>query len=216
MTVLHDHRVGLVQLEHGQVDLGICYGFDLAGDPGAARALVREHAPSAPVVGTVDAVVPVDGVPAVRRVLPLAVAADHRLIDGREAVLALRAAKGMVLDADDHDTWSVGSFFTNPVVPQEIYRSLAARESGSVPHWESPGGVKLAAGWLVERSGFGKGYPGPDAPARLSTKHALALTNRGGATSADIVALARVVRAGVQDAFGITLHPEPVLVGCAL
>ncbi|WP_082977562.1 UDP-N-acetylmuramate dehydrogenase [Mycolicibacter heraklionensis] len=134
----------------------------------------------------------------------------------RAAVLALRAAKGMVLDADDHDTWSVGSFFTNPVVPKEIYRSLADRESGSVPHWEAPDGIKLAAGWLVERSGFGKGYPGPDAPARLSTKHALALTNRGGATSADIVGLARVVRAGVHDAFGITLHPEPVLVGCAL
>jgi len=134
----------------------------------------------------------------------------------RAAVLALRAAKGMVLDSDDHDTWSVGSFFTNPVVPQETYRSLAGRESGSVPHWEAPGGVKLAAGWLVERSGFGKGYPGSDAPARLSTKHALALTNRGGATSADIVALARIVRDGVRAAFGITLHPEPVLVGCAL
>lgn len=134
----------------------------------------------------------------------------------RAAVLALRAAKGMVLDASDHDTWSVGSFFTNPVVPQEVYCNLAADNSGSVPHWEAPGGAKLAAGWLVERSGFGKGYPGPDAPARLSTKHALALTNRGGATSADIVALARIVRDGVRDVFGITLHPEPVLVGCAL
>ncbi|WP_046300677.1 UDP-N-acetylmuramate dehydrogenase [Mycobacterium sp. UM_Kg27] len=134
----------------------------------------------------------------------------------RAAVLALRAAKGMVLDANDHDTWSVGSFFTNPVVPQDVYRSMADREDGSVPHWEAPDGVKLAAGWLVERSGFGKGYPGPDAPARLSTKHALALTNRGGATTADIVSLARIVRDGVRDAFGITLHPEPVLVGCAL
>ncbi|QZA08273.1 UDP-N-acetylmuramate dehydrogenase [Mycolicibacter heraklionensis] len=134
----------------------------------------------------------------------------------RAAVLALRAAKGMVLEVTDHDTWSVGSFFTNPVVSQEVYRILADRESGAVPHWDTPGGVKLAAGWLVERSGFGKGYPGPDAPARLSTKHALALTNRGSATSADIVSLARVVRDGVHDAFGITLHPEPVLVGCAL
>lgn len=134
----------------------------------------------------------------------------------RAAVLALRAAKGMVLDELDHDTWSVGSFFTNPVVSQETYLSVADREGGSVPHWQAPGGVKLAAGWLVERSGFSKGYPGPDAAARLSTKHALALTNRGSATSADLVNLARLVRDGVRDTFGITLHPEPVLVGCAL
>ncbi|ORB03845.1 UDP-N-acetylenolpyruvoylglucosamine reductase [Mycolicibacter minnesotensis] len=134
----------------------------------------------------------------------------------RAAVLALRAAKGMVLDSADHDTWSVGSFFTNPVVPQDIFSDIADRTRGPVPHWDAPGGVKLAAGWLVERSGFGKGYPGAEATARLSTKHALALTNRGGASSADIVGLARAVRDGVHDTFGITLHPEPVLVGCAL
>jgi UDP-N-acetylmuramate dehydrogenase len=134
----------------------------------------------------------------------------------RTAVLALRAAKGMVLDSADHDTWSVGSFFTNPVVPQEIFSAIAERARGPVPHWATPGGVKLAAGWLVEQSGFGKGYPGAKAAARLSTKHALALTNRGGASSADIVGLARAVRDGVHDSFGVTLHPEPVLVGCAL
>ncbi len=76
--------------------------------------------------------------------------------------------------------------------------------------------MKLAAGWLVERAGFGKGYPGADAPARLSTKHALALTNRGTASSADVIALARTVRDGVRAAFGIDLTPEPVLVGCTL
>ncbi|MEB3032462.1 UDP-N-acetylmuramate dehydrogenase [[Mycobacterium] nativiensis] len=135
----------------------------------------------------------------------------------RAAVLALRAAKGMVLDASDHDTWSVGSFFTNPVVPPELYQRLADQASASVPHWDAPDGVKLAAGWLVERAGFGKGYPAGDgARARLSTKHALALTNRGGATTADVLGLARTVRDGVQAAFGITLHPEPVLVGCTL
>lgn len=134
----------------------------------------------------------------------------------RAAVLDLRSAKGMVLDAADHDTWSVGSFFTNPVVPQEVYRGIAERADGPVPHWDAPGGVKLAAGWLVERAGFGKGYPDAAAPARLSTKHALALTNRGGAATADVLALARTVRDGVRDAFGITLHPEPVLVGCTL
>ena len=134
----------------------------------------------------------------------------------RAAVLALRAGKGMVLDADDHDTWSVGSFFTNPVVAAAAFEGLQARWDGPVPHYPAPDGVKLAAGWLVENAGFGKGYPGPDAHCRLSTKHALALTNRGDATTADVLALARTVRDGVRDAFGITLVPEPVLVGCSL
>jgi UDP-N-acetylmuramate dehydrogenase len=141
--------------------------------------------------------------------------ADPRAV--REAVLALRARKGMVLDAADHDTWSVGSFFTNPVVTPDSYEQLAGRIDGPVPHYPAPDGVKLAAGWLVERAGFGKGYPDDDAaPCRLSTKHALALTNRGGAGTADVIALARTVRDGVRDVFGITLEPEPVLLGCAL
>ncbi|MBS9532879.1 UDP-N-acetylmuramate dehydrogenase [Mycobacterium sp. M1] len=135
----------------------------------------------------------------------------------RAAVLALRSAKGMVLDDADHDTWSAGSFFTNPVVPQAIYQQVVEQADGPVPHWDAPGGVKLAAGWLLERAGFGKGYPrDPAARAGLSSKHALALTNRGGATTADILALARTVRDGVHDVFSITLHPEPVLVGCTL
>jgi UDP-N-acetylmuramate dehydrogenase len=145
--------------------------------------------------------------------------ADPRAV--REAVLTLRARKGMVLDADDHDTWSVGSFFTNPVVSPEVYERLAGRVEGPVPHYPAPDGVKLAAGWLVERAGFGRGYPqpeadGPEAPCRLSTKHALALTNRGGATTEDVIALARRVRDGVEVVFGITLKPEPVLLGCRL
>jgi UDP-N-acetylmuramate dehydrogenase len=139
----------------------------------------------------------------------------------REAVLALRARKGMVLDASDHDTWSVGSFFTNPVVAPDVYQRLAAKVEGAidgpVPHYPAPDGVKLAAGWLVERAGFGKGYPDDEeAPCRLSTKHALALTNRGGATAEDVLTLARTVRDGVRDVFGITLKPEPVLLGCRL
>ncbi|OBK25757.1 UDP-N-acetylenolpyruvoylglucosamine reductase [Mycobacterium asiaticum] len=136
--------------------------------------------------------------------------------DVRAAVLALRARKGMVLDETDHDTWSVGSFFTNPVVAPEDYERLAAATDEPVPHYPAPDGVKLAAGWLVERAGFGKGYPGEDAPCRLSTKHALAVTNRGGARTEDVMVLARTVRDGVRDVFGITLKPEPVLVGCAL
>jgi UDP-N-acetylmuramate dehydrogenase len=139
----------------------------------------------------------------------------------REAVLALRARKGMVLDAADHDTWSVGSFFTNPVVAPDVYERLAGAIDGPVPHYPAPDGIKLAAGWLVERAGFAKGYPEPDSsetavPCRLSTKHALALTNRGAATTDDVLRLARIIRDGVRDVFGITLEPEPVLVGCVL
>ncbi len=134
----------------------------------------------------------------------------------REAVLSLRSRKGMVLDEADHDTWSVGSFFTNPVVAQaefEVVSRRAGQRAGPVPNYPAPDGVKLAAGWLVERAGFGKGYPGDGAPARLSTKHALALTNRGGATTADVIGLARTVRDGVRAAFGIELTPEPILIG---
>lgn len=136
----------------------------------------------------------------------------------RAAVLALRAAKGMVLDAHDHDTWSVGSFFTNPVVSEADFERVQAGAGGPVPHYPAPGGVKLAAGWLVEQAGFGKGYGARvgEGNCRLSTKHALALTNRGAAGSADVLALARTVRAGVREVFGVTLVPEPVLVGCAL
>jgi UDP-N-acetylmuramate dehydrogenase len=135
----------------------------------------------------------------------------------REAVLALRARKGMVLDPADHDTWSVGSFFTNPVVTQQRFEELAEGADRRVPHYPAPDGVKLAAGWLVEQAGFGKGYPDdPAARCRLSSKHALAVTNRGDASAADVVALARTVRDGVRDVFGVTLIAEPVLVGCSL
>ncbi|WP_409365985.1 UDP-N-acetylmuramate dehydrogenase [Mycolicibacterium canariasense] len=134
----------------------------------------------------------------------------------RDAVLELRAAKGMVLDASDHDTWSAGSFFTNPVVEPAVFERIRAAHPGRVPNYPAPDGVKLAAGWLVEQAGFGKGFPGPDAAAALSTKHALALTNRGRATSADLVELARTVRDGVRNHFGIELTPEPILLGCRL
>lgn len=136
----------------------------------------------------------------------------HRV---RDAVLALRSGKGMVLDDADHDTWSVGSFFTNPVVAPEVLARLRADHT-DVPNYPAADGVKLAAGWLVEHAGFGRGFPGEGAPARLSTKHALALTNRGNATSADVLALAEAVRDGVRAAFGIELTPEPVLIGAAL
>ncbi|MDX6358923.1 MAG: UDP-N-acetylmuramate dehydrogenase [Nocardioidaceae bacterium] len=130
------------------------------------------------------------------------------MTDVRRAVLDLRAGKGMVLDPADHDTWSAGSFFTNPVL-------AADRLPDGAPAWPQPdGSVKTSAAWLIERAGFGKGYG--DGPARLSTKHTLALTNRGAATTADLLALAREIRDGVEARFAIRLVNEPVLVGCAL
>lgn len=139
----------------------------------------------------------------------------------RDAVLRLRAGKGMVLDAADHDTWSAGSFFTNPVVPHgrvpEVRAAITAHVGDvTIPTYPAVDGVKFSAGWLIERAGFAKGFPGPDAAARLSTKHTLALTNRGDASAADLVALARKVRDGVAERFGIRLEPEPVTVGVTL
>ncbi|WP_121253377.1 UDP-N-acetylmuramate dehydrogenase [Nocardioides ferulae] len=130
------------------------------------------------------------------------------LVDVRAAVLGLRAGKGMVLDADDHDTWSAGSFFTNPVVDPDAVPEGA-------PAWPQPDGrVKTSAAWLIEHAGFAKGH-GTERVS-LSTKHTLALTNRGTGTTADLLALAREVRDGVEARFGIRLVNEPVLVGCDL
>jgi UDP-N-acetylmuramate dehydrogenase len=129
----------------------------------------------------------------------------------RAAVLALRTGKGMVLDPDDHDTWSAGSFFTNPLLDA----GAAAALPGDAPRWpDASGRTKTSAAWLIEQAGFGRGYG--TGPARLSTKHPLALTNRGGASTEDLLALAREVRDAVRARFGVTLEPEPVLVGVAL
>jgi UDP-N-acetylmuramate dehydrogenase len=138
------------------------------------------------------------------------------LADVRRAVLELRAGKGMVLDAADHDTWSAGSFFTNPVLPAGDVAAFEARlEPGTAyPSWPADGGRKLSAAWLIERSGFPKGYG--SGPVRISGKHTLALTNRGGGTAADLVRLAREVRDGVLAGFGVELRPEPRLVGIEL
>lgn len=164
--------------------------------------------------------------------------------DVRQAVLELRAGKGMVLDAGDHDTWSAGSFFTNPIVTGEeardavvaaVRKKCGDAEAESMPLYPVKGGgagtgagaaadagagepqFKFSAAWLIERAGFAKGWhvPGNDR-ASLSTKHTLALTNRGSATSADVVELARAVRAGVREAFGVVLEPEPIWVGVSI
>lgn len=142
----------------------------------------------------------------------------------RETVLRLRRGKGMVWDDDDVDTHSAGSFFTNPVIPSEqlaavrdrVADKLGDEQAERMPAFDAPGGFKLSAGWLIERAGFGKGYPSSSSSVRLSTKHTLALTNRGGATADQVIALAREVRDGVREEFGVELHPEPVWVECAI
>jgi UDP-N-acetylmuramate dehydrogenase len=129
----------------------------------------------------------------------------------REAVLELRTSRGMVLDPDDHDTWSVGSFFLNPVLA-----AVPEAAAGS-PQFPDPEGTKLSAGWLVDHAGFPRGY-GLDrgrGTVALSSKHALAVTNRGGATTAEVMEFAAHVRAGVEAAFGIRLQPECDLVNCS-
>jgi UDP-N-acetylmuramate dehydrogenase len=135
----------------------------------------------------------------------------------REAVLGLRAGKGMVLDPADPDTYSVGSFFTNPVLDAAAMAGLRERAAGlgEPPSW--PGGdglVKVSAAWLIERAGFVKGYG--QRGVSISSKHTLALTNRGTGTTEALLALAREIRDGVHARFGVMLHPEPTLVGCAL
>lgn len=134
------------------------------------------------------------------------------MADVRETVLRIRAAKGMVLDPADHDTWSAGSFFTNPILPAEQADGLPA----DAPRFPAgPGLVKTSAAWLISHAGFDRGFAvGPR--ASLSTKHSLALTNRGGATGEDLVTLARTVQAGVRERFGVDLHPEPVQLGVDL
>jgi UDP-N-acetylmuramate dehydrogenase len=131
--------------------------------------------------------------------------------DVRAAVLELRRGKGMLLDPADHDTWSAGSFFTNPV----LGAAEASRLPADAPRWPAAGGrVKTSAAWLIERAGFVRGY-GTGA-ARVSGKHPLALTNRGGATTADLLALAAEIRSAVRDRFGVVLVPEPMLVGAEI
>jgi UDP-N-acetylmuramate dehydrogenase len=150
--------------------------------------------------------------PELAKALGVAVGERAPLDEVRAAVLKLRAGKGMVLDPDDPDTYSVGSFFTNPVLPAWSFGPL---DEAGAPAWPNPDGtVKTSAAWLIERAGFPKGY-GRDGVS-ISTKHTLALTNRGAGTTQALLDLAREIRAGVRDRFGVTLVPEPVLVNCAL
>lgn len=158
----------------------------------------------------------------------------------RRTVLRLRASKGMVLDDSDHDTWSAGSFFTNPIVSERFARTLPANAPRfpiadpvpapavtsldelaagvplRVPEPEPPHLVKLSAAWLIEHSGISRGYRLPGSGAAISSKHTLALTNQGNATAADVAQLARLVVQRVQSEFGVVLVPEPNLFGIEL
>ena len=156
----------------------------------------------------------------------------------RREVLALRAAKGMVSDPADPDTWSTGSYFTNPIVPASVRASLPEGAPAFAAGQAEDGTplVKLSAAWLIDRAGFAKGFGlpevgpregGPDGRgadgtglaggrASVSTKHTLAMTNRGDATTEDVLTIARTVRDGVRERFGVELHPEPMIIGTSL
>jgi UDP-N-acetylmuramate dehydrogenase len=148
------------------------------------------------------------------RTLGVSVGAAAPIAEVREAVLALRRGKGMVIDPGDPDSVSAGSFFTNPILEHAAFAALVARAGETPPHWPEPDGrVKASAAWLIEHAGFHKGLD--RGPVGISAKHTLALVNRGGATTADLIALAREVAAGVHDRFGVALTPEPVFVGAS-
>ncbi len=142
------------------------------------------------------------------RALDVPIGGAAPLQEVRDAVLGLRRRKGMVIDPDDPDSVSAGSFFTNPILEPAAFHALA----GDPPAFPEPDGrIKTSAAWLIERSGFGRGHGG--GRAGISTKHTLALVNRGGATTAELMTLARQIASAVKATFGVDLHPEPVLVG---
>jgi UDP-N-acetylmuramate dehydrogenase len=203
---LYDRRTGEVRPHVPAAELGLGY-----------RASVLKHRDDAVVLRVRFRLRP-DGTsapiryPELARVLGVTPGATVPAPAARAAVLDLRRGKGMVLDAADHDTWSVGSFFTNPIVP-----AADVPDVPGLPRWPADHDrVKLPAAWLIENAGFGRGYPAPGGRVALSGKHVLALSNRGGGTAADVLRLAGEVRDGVRSRFGVSLAPEPVLVGCAL
>lgn len=155
------------------------------------------------------------------RALPAGTGAAHDLAAVRATVLALRRQKSMVIDPGDENRRSAGSFFLNPIVAAEeadrvagyaVAQGLCARAE-EVPRYPAVGGVKLAAGWLIERAGLHKGMRSRTGSFGLSSRHALSIVHHGGGTSAELVTFARTIRARVHDTFGIHLHPEPLFLG---
>jgi len=159
--------------------------------------------------------------PELARKLGVRPGATAPLAEVRAAVLELRRGKGMVLDPGDPDSVSAGSFFTNPVLAAGDFAALERRAAerlgtgAAPPRFPVPdGSVKTSAAWLLEHAGFGRGYG--EGRVGLSRKHPLAIVNRGGGTTAELVALARELRDGVRERFGVELSPEPALVGVEL
>jgi len=136
----------------------------------------------------------------------------HELRAVREAVIAIRKRKGMVLDPTDPDTRSDGSFFMNPVVtPSQFDGLLASAGTKNIPHFPSGDQIKLSAAWLIEHSGFHKGFIHGN--VGLSSKHTLAVINRGGGSAAEVIELVRMIQGGVREIFGVEIHPEPNFIG---
>lgn len=165
--------------------------------------------------------------PELARALGVAVGERAPLAAVRDAVINLRRSKGMILSAEDPDSVSAGSFFVNPILPAAEFAALVRRVHDllgpeiSPPAWpegaadgEEAGAVKTSAAWLIERAGFARGYG--QGRVGVSAKHTLALVNRGGATTAELIALAREIRDGVMARFGVELRPEPTLLNVEL
>lgn len=201
---LYDRRTGTVRAHVPAHELGLGYRTSiLKGRDDVIVLRVRFALPgdgaSAPI-----------RYPELARALGVEPGARVPTAAARDTVLGLRRGKGMVLDPADVDTWSAGSFFTNPFLPED-------QVPNGAPRWPAgPDLVKVPAAWLMERAGFRRGHRGPGGRVALSGKHVLAVTNRGDGTTADLLALAREVRTVVHDRLGVQLAPEPVLVGCRL
>jgi UDP-N-acetylmuramate dehydrogenase len=211
---VYDRQAAAV-VELGAADCG--FGYRSSAFKGSARYVVLavsfelERSPDARPIRY----------PELARALGTEVGARAPLDAVRETVIGLRRSKGMVLDQGDPDSVSAGSFFLNPVLaaPEAAELQRRSRErlgdGVAVPAWpEGDGMIKVSAAWLIQQAGFAPGYG--NGRAGISTKHTLALINRGGATAAEVVQLARELRDSVRDAFGVTLTPEPRLIGLAL
>jgi UDP-N-acetylmuramate dehydrogenase len=177
------------------------------------RDSIFKQKPERFVILSVNLALTKNGAPCTRYPeLAAAVGDRPTLADVRNAVLALRRKKGMVLEETDPDCRSAGSFFTNPIVSVAVAENIATRAGGAMPRFALPDGrLKLAAAWLIEHAGIAKGFR--MGAVGISSKHALALVHHGGGTTAELIRLALHVRQTVFDRFGVTLVPEPVFLG---
>jgi UDP-N-acetylmuramate dehydrogenase len=189
-------------------ECGFSYRMSRFKSRDAGRFIVFE------VTFRLDRRTPIPTYPDVIRYLESSRVVAPMVADVRQAVLAIRRRKGMVLDPGDADTRSVGSFFMNPVVPGATREQVSSIAGAAAPAFDlADGRVKLPAAWLIEHAGFHKGFA--DGCAGISTKHPLALVNRGGATARDMLRLAKRIKQQVADRFGVFLVPEPIFVGFA-